>query len=226
MPSSWPAAALQAQAVAARTYALVASASAPKASCGGCHLWDSTRSQVYTGWAKEAESSGSTRWGALWVAAVQATQTTATTSLTVLHSGRPVTTYYASSTGGRTRDSGDVWGTSLPYLASVTDPWSVDPSVNPRYARWTRTVTVPAVLKIFALPDLVSLKVTTRDASGAAKVLTATSSAGVRRTVSGNALTSGLGLPGAWITGIAVPESASRRDTVPGPLGRVSIGRS
>jgi len=50
MPSSWPEAALQAQVVAARNNVLLAARSVPRASCGGCQLWDDTRSQVYTGW--------------------------------------------------------------------------------------------------------------------------------------------------------------------------------
>lgn len=205
MPSSWPAAALQTQAVAARNYALVAARSTPKPSCGGCQLWDDTRSQVYNGWAKESEVVGSTRYGDRWMAAVAATQTSATTGLAVLYQGRPVSTYFASSTGGRTRDPADVWGTSLPYLASVADPWSADPSVNPSYALWTRTVAVTRLLTLFSLPDLASLTVTSRDSGGAARVVTATAADGTRRTLTGNALTSAVGLPGAWITTLTLP---------------------
>src|SRR5664280_520229 len=146
VPSSWPAAALQAQVVAARNYALVAAQTPPRASCGGCQVWDDTRSQVYTGWAKESQTVGSTRYGDRWVAAVAATQTSATTALSVLYGGRPVTTYYASSTGGRTRNAADVWGNPVPYLVSVADPWSLDPTINPSYARWTRTTTVSRIL--------------------------------------------------------------------------------
>ena len=47
------------------------------------------------------------------MSAVTATQTGATTGLTVLYQGAPVTAYFASSTGGRTRDPADVWGTAV-----------------------------------------------------------------------------------------------------------------
>ncbi|HEX2808325.1 MAG TPA: SpoIID/LytB domain-containing protein, partial [Kineosporiaceae bacterium] len=44
MPSSWPDAALQAQVVAARNYALAAYQRGTLSNCGGCNLWDDTRS--------------------------------------------------------------------------------------------------------------------------------------------------------------------------------------
>ena len=77
MPSSWPDSALQAQAMAGRTYALwkawvyrdLESNQARMDSCA-CHLYASTFDQKYIGWAKEAEGNGF--WGAKWVAAVDA----------------------------------------------------------------------------------------------------------------------------------------------------------
>lgn len=205
MPSSWPAAALQVQVVAARNYALTAAGTTPRASCGGCQLWDDVRSQVFNGWAKESETVGGVRWGDRWVAAVRATQASATTGIGVLYQGKPVTAYFASSTGGRTRNSADVWGTAVPYLRSVDDPWSVDASVNPSFARWTRTTSVSKLLSLFGLRTLVSVRVTSRDAGGAARVVTAVSGDGTVRTMSGNAFASKLGLPGAWVTGISLP---------------------
>ncbi|MDQ1289531.1 MAG: stage sporulation protein [Actinomycetota bacterium] len=235
MPSSWPTAALAAQAIAARNFALVATTTAPKPSCGGCHLWDDTRSQAYTGWAHETETVGTTRYGARWQAAVRSTQTSATASLVVLHRGRPVTTYYASSTGGRTRDPGDVWSSSVPYLTSVPDPWSIDPTVNPRYAHWTRQTPVTRLLTLFGLPDLTDLTVTRRDTAGAALAVTGVSSSGARATVSGNTLASRLGLPSAWITDLVLPGGSTAgpapaaspvpaRAPLPGPLRRGTIG--
>jgi SpoIID/LytB domain protein len=213
MPSSWPAAALQSQVVAARNYALVASGTTPRASCGGCQLWDDVRSQVYSGWAKEAEVVGTTRYGDRWLAAVAATQASATTGLSVLYQGKPVSTYFASSTGGRTRDALDVWGRSVPYLASVPDPWSADPAVNPSYAHWNRSVSVSRLLSLFTLPDLATLTVTSRDSGAAAKVVTATAADGTRHTVGGNAFASALGLPGTWVTGLTLPVPATTLTT-------------
>ena len=89
MPSSWPRGALEAQAIAARTYALYHYLAGPIASCGGCHMYDSTMSQVYAGWAKESEPT----YGAFWVNAVAATQT-ATTGQTILYAGVPVNAFF------------------------------------------------------------------------------------------------------------------------------------
>jgi SpoIID/LytB domain protein len=208
MPSSWPPAALQAQVITARSYALVEAAKAPRAPCGGCQVWDDQRSQVYVGWAKEGEGHGTSNVGARWVAAVTATSPSSTTGLAVLHQGRPVQTFYSSSTGGRTRDAQLVWGTSLPYLHSVPDPWSVDPDVNPKYASWRRTISVASLLSGFKITDgsgLASVRVTTKDSSGAAAVITARSAAGAVRTMRGDTFRSRFGLPSAWIGTVTLP---------------------
>ena len=84
-PSSWPAEALKAQAVAARTYAITTS----KAGDG----WDQyadTRSQVYGGVAAETASTN---------AAVAATR-----GQVVTYDGEPVVTFFFSTSGGRTEN--------------------------------------------------------------------------------------------------------------------------
>ena len=58
VPTSWAPAALQAQAVAARTYAVRALAGKVSASCA-CNIHDDTRSQVFRGWDREAGKGGS-----------------------------------------------------------------------------------------------------------------------------------------------------------------------
>jgi SpoIID/LytB domain protein len=205
MPSSWPAAALGAQVIAARSYAVVAAAKSPQSSCGGCQVWDDERSQMYVGWAKEGERIGSVDYGARWVAAVTATSSSATSGVAVLYHGMPVQTFYASSTGGRTRDPKAVWGSSVPYLRSVADPWSLSNAVNPGYAVWTRTPSVSRLAGVFGLADLASVKVTARDSAGAATVVTATSGAGVARAVKGETFRSRLGLPSAWVSSVTLP---------------------
>ena len=84
-PSSWPAEALKAQAVAARTYAITTS----KAGAGFDHYAD-TRSQVYGGVAAETESTN---------AAVAATR-----GQVVTYEGEPVVTFFFSTSGGRTEN--------------------------------------------------------------------------------------------------------------------------
>jgi SpoIID/LytB domain protein len=191
VPASWPAAALQAQVIAARNYALSEYRSGTSPLCGGCHLWDDTRSQVYRGWDAESVS-------ARWVSAVRATQTSSTRGLVVLYGKTPARTYYSSSSGGRTRDAAQVFGSAVPYLRSVSDPWSVDPSVNPRYARWRRTVPNRTVAGVFGLPDVASVKVTAKDRSGAAVTVSATSSDGGSASLPAGTVRRRLGLPAAW----------------------------
>jgi stage II sporulation protein D len=65
MPSLWGtsayggAEALQAQAIVARNYAILAKTAGLKAACD-CHLYDDTSSQNYTGWKKEGGEAGAT----------------------------------------------------------------------------------------------------------------------------------------------------------------------
>ncbi|MEO8555939.1 MAG: SpoIID/LytB domain-containing protein [Actinomycetota bacterium] len=201
MPSSWPAGALQAQVIAARTYALYHYRAGQIASCGGCHMYDSTASQVYAGWAKESEPT----YGAFWVAAVAATQD-ATNGQTVLYAGVPVNAFFFSSSGGRTRNSEDVWSAALPYARSVDDRWSVDPAINPNYAAWTRTASIPTLMSLFGLSDIASVAVSARDAGGAASTVTAMASSGLSTSVTGEVFRIALKLPSSWVTSLgAVP---------------------
>jgi len=106
MPSSWPAAALEAQAVASRTYALTSHA-------GGSHfdVYADTRSQVYRGVAAETSATN---------AAVNATA-----GQIVLYAGKPAITYFFASSGGMTEDVQDAFPGSEPepWLRGVPDPY-------------------------------------------------------------------------------------------------------
>ena len=104
MPSNWPAAALQAQAVAARSYALANLA--PKRSFD---LYGDERDQVYGGVAAESPTSD---------AAIAATR-----GQVVLYGGRVADTLYFSTSGGRTASAAEALGTPVPYLVSVADPY-------------------------------------------------------------------------------------------------------
>jgi SpoIID/LytB domain protein len=137
MPSSWPAAALQAQAIAGRNFALLRIAT-PRTGCS-CQILASTGDQAYSGLAKEIETSGGTNFGALWVAAVNATA-----GQVVLHDGNLAQTFYSSSHGGRSENVQDSYAfgtTPIPYLVSVADPWSRDPAAANPYAAWSVTRT-------------------------------------------------------------------------------------
>lgn len=114
-PDTWPAEALKAQAVAARTYAL-----ATRKAGGTFDLFDDTRSQVYGGLDAERFST---------TAAVDATA-----GQVVTYRGRPAVTYFFSTSGGRTAAIQDAWpgAKPVPYLVSVPDPYD---SYSPHH-RW------------------------------------------------------------------------------------------
>jgi len=114
MPKDWPLAALEAQAVAARTYAVAHIVRGKP-----FDLYSDWRSQVYYG--VESEGPGPT----------QAVQSTSGEILT--YDGAPAQTFYFSSSGGRTISALDVFGLDLPYLVSVDDPWD---ATSPNHA-WT-----------------------------------------------------------------------------------------
>ena len=61
-------------------------------------------------------------------------------ALVVTLDGKPISAFYASSTGGATQNVKDVWGSSIAYLQGVPDPWSLDTTINPRFAFWERVV--------------------------------------------------------------------------------------
>ena len=131
-PSSWGTdamggmEALKAQAVAARSYAYDAATS-------GTTIWCTTMSQVYAG--ANCLTDGHTHETARTDSAV-----TATAKKYVVYDGKVITTFFSSSSGGKTANSKDVWfsgsaDTKTPvYYSSVDDADDVDE--NPNY-RWS-----------------------------------------------------------------------------------------
>jgi stage II sporulation protein D len=115
VPSSWPAQALRAQAVVARSYGLAT------ARGGAFDHYADTRSQVYRGRAAETKATNRA--------------VAATANRVVTYRGKPAVTYYFSSSGGRTESSqfGFSAGTRVPYLRSVKDPFD---DASPEH-RWT-----------------------------------------------------------------------------------------
>ncbi|MDI3331205.1 MAG: SpoIID/LytB domain-containing protein [Micrococcus sp.] len=204
MPSSWPAAALQAQAVASRSYSLRNMASL-KTACG-CHVWDEVRSQKYTGWGKENERSGAVHWGARWTAAVDATITrnasgTPTAATSLWHNGSVADATYFSSSGGHTRNAHDVWSSVVPYLTATPDPYSLAASANNPYASWTTSVPQARMRQAFGLPDVVRVSIE-HAADRTPKTITATSRAGRTATLSGDRFRQLVPVRAAWIRSI------------------------
>lgn len=192
MPSSWPIAALQAQAIAARTYALN-KAGKIRAACD-CDLYNASQDQSFVGYSKEAEA----KFGKIWKSAVSSTSVEANTGLVVLYKGTPIGTYFFSSSAGQTETAKNVWGTDLPYIASVPDPWSLDPAINPRYFEWVRTVSQSVLAAAFGLPDVVFLQESGLHDNSTTLRITGTSSAGRVVTITGEQFRSRTKLPSAW----------------------------
>lgn len=118
MPASWHMEALKAQAVCARSYALIkAGYHAETDIKRGYRMVDTVQSQVYGGIAYEHLRS---------TAAVDATK-----GETLCYENRTVTGYYFAASGGHTESVEDVWGFSVPYLQGVPDIYETNPSKKP-----------------------------------------------------------------------------------------------
>lgn len=116
---AWPAEAVKAQAVAARTLAV---ASLGRFAREGYDVRDTTDSQVYGGVTFEDPRA---------TAAVDATR-----GLVAVYAGQPILAVYHADSGGRTESSENVWGRPYPYLRGVDDPYVA----GSPYERWTVSV--------------------------------------------------------------------------------------
>jgi len=104
-PPSWPQAALRAQAIAARSFALTVNVGG-----NGFGLYDDTRSQVYEGLASETESTN--------------TAAEATKGQVVIYGNEIAETYFSACSGGHTESVQNVFfGPPVPYLVGVPDPY-------------------------------------------------------------------------------------------------------
>ena len=124
MSDGWPAEALKAQAMCARTYVASHFDSLPGYNCD---VTNDTYSQVYRG---TNASSGSTD------AAVEATA-----GLYITSGGRPIDAMYCSSNGGATENSENVMANAVSYLRGKIDPYEAAAGNVNSYSEWTRTLT-------------------------------------------------------------------------------------
>ena len=103
-PPSWPAEELKAQAVASRSFAITGGVGG-----NGFDLYSDTRSQVYKGLESEYPSTN---------AAV-----TATRGQVVMYQGEVAQTLFSACSGGHTESIVNVFGSAIPYLVGVPDPY-------------------------------------------------------------------------------------------------------
>jgi stage II sporulation protein D len=194
MPSKWPGAALEAQAVAARSYAL-----ANLTKGRGYDLYGDARSQVYGGIPAESDAAS---------AAVDATK-----GQVVLYNGRIANTLFFSTSGGRTISALEATGVDVPYLASVADPYD---TLSP-YHDWGPVLydakVVAKQLKLSG--SIASISVAT-GVSGRVKSLVASSGDDTQVTLTGNQVRNALGLRSTWFAPALLQLSPAARTVVYG----------
>jgi stage II sporulation protein D len=178
MPSKWPPAALQAQAVAARSYAL-----ANLTKGRPFDLYGDARSQVYGGIAAESPAAS---------AAVDGTK-----GKVVLYGGKVANTLFFSTSGGRTVSALEATGVDVPYLVSVADPYD---TLSP-YHDWGPVLyDAKAVAKQLKLTEPIAGLSMATGASGRVKSLVASSADDTEVTLTGNQVRNALGLRSTWFS--------------------------
>ncbi len=126
VPASWPLAAMQAQAIAARTFGAYRQAHPRNANYDVDQV---AGDGTYAGYDREGSTYGS-RW-------IQAVDSTANLILT--SGGVPIQAFYSSSNGGYSETSAYVFVASLPYLQANPDP--LDAAPGNAASTWTRAYT-------------------------------------------------------------------------------------
>jgi stage II sporulation protein D len=178
MPHDWHPEALRAQAVVARSYALA------KLTPGTIFdLYPDTRSQVYGGIEAEQDSTN------------RAIGSTA--GQVVTWHGRIATTFYHSTSGGRTSSNAEAWPGSpaVPYLVSVADPYGW----RSKWNHWGPFLLTPEeVGQSLGAPAIRDL-VVTRGPSGYTTEVTIMGANGVRRMFSSD-FRRALGLRSTWFS--------------------------
>ena len=124
MSASWPLEALKAQAVCARTYAMI---NLNKHASQGFDICNTTDCQVYEGTSKATENSD------------RAAEETAGMYLT--YEGKLCEAYYYSCNGGASENSENVWTYARPYLVGVVDPYEADVAPSLSSYNWQTVYT-------------------------------------------------------------------------------------
>jgi stage II sporulation protein D len=122
VPPSWPTEELKAHAVAVRSIALTGDVGG-----NGFDLYSDTRSQVYKGLESEYARTND---------AVAATR-----GQVVMYGGEVAQTLYSACSGGHTESAVNVFGSPVPYLVGVPDPYDSDCPLH----EWTLKFTGPEI---------------------------------------------------------------------------------
>ena len=190
MPASWQRQALDAQAIAARTYARYEMEHSGSRAYDIC---DTTMCQVYGGVVKCAKSGS-----VLWLDAPQPARDTAGDVL--YYGGHAIFSQFSASNGGWTVDGGQ------PYLVAKADPYDTAASGDP-YASYGSRVSNTSIARYFGLSKVTKMEITKRDGHGAgggrvtaAEVWGVRSGKSVAVKATGFDLQAALGAGTTWIT--------------------------
>ncbi len=183
MPPEWPAEALKAQAVAARTFALK---HRKRHESEGYDLCASTHCQLYDGTASESESAD---------AAIRATS-----GMVLMYGKELINANFHTDSGGMTESSQAVWGNHAPYLqpvkesATKTLPWKQSFSLENFSKQLAKAGYPVGTVKNVKLSKLTIGKgASDRSASGRVKTMRVIGTKG-SKTIEGNELRSMLAL--------------------------------
>ncbi|MEU8223230.1 SpoIID/LytB domain-containing protein [Kribbella sp. NPDC048915] len=178
--SSWRSAALQAQAVAARTYSVFHRA---RATGRAYDLCDTTSCQVYGGYDDEKTSTNNA--------------IAATAGQVRLYRGKPIIAEYSSSNGGATA-AGEV-----PYQLLKPDSWDAYPNNGNPNVAWTVTRTAAELEAVFDVGSIRYVRVLKRTGvgpdGGRALTVEASGSRG-KRVLTADQVRIRLHLKSAWIS--------------------------
>lgn len=187
MNNTWPLEALKAQAVCARSYAI-----ANIGKHGDFDLCPNEHCQMYQGVSKANATTDA------------AVDQTAGQYMT--YNGQLCIAYYASSDGGASENSENVWPNSVPYCRGVLDPYEAEiATIAPGYS-WTVTYTSDELTarlrsKNYNVGTIVSMVVSQYTDTGNVYKITLTDSNGVTRSFAkGELLRSILGVKSIHFT--------------------------
>jgi stage II sporulation protein D len=200
MPSSWPQQALEAQAVATRTYAIAAGVGS-----SDFDVYSDTRSQMYEGVAAETTATN---------AAVAATR-----GLVVEYDNAPAVTYFFASSGGETESVQNVWAGVTPEAWLVSQPDPYDNSENNPYYRWNMSLKLNAAdSKLGKLVDgsLMGINIVQRGVSPRVIQAQVVGSGG-STTVTGATLQTDLGTPSTWMSFTTVSAQGVKTTSIVSP---------
>jgi stage II sporulation protein D len=184
VPASWgddAPAAVRAQAIAARTFAL-----ATRKEGGRFDLFSDVRSQVYRGIGIEDPRTDE---------AIKKTK-----GMIITYEGEPIVANFSSTSGGQTASASTIWeGVDRPYLVSVNDPFD---RVSP-FHRWPEPVEISGADLGAALGlggPVMNMQILSTGRSPRVTRVEVETEGGARSVVSGPQIRTAAGLRSTWFT--------------------------